>query len=145
MTVAKKWKKKLARDWHGGSEARLKKEVRRSLHVQYDEIYETAKIIKRDHDAALLRFDKAHRRSGYKPAQWQEFWVKYASELYEYDPAFVSLFTNQDNPSASEVAYRQLSADTGQRCWKIETSQKADNQSGFFHILCEPQNGRDVY
>jgi len=101
------------RDWRGGSEARLKKEERQSLHIQYDEIYETSKVIKRDHDTAFLRFDEAHRRSGYTREQWGEFWVKYASELYGYDPAFLSLFANQDNPSASEVAYRHLSVSTG--------------------------------
>ena len=101
------------RDWRGGSDARLKDGERRSLHTDYDDLYETAKVIKKDHDATSIRFAESHRRHSYLPEQWQEFWGKYANDLYEHDPAFLMLFASQDNPSASEVAYRHLAATKG--------------------------------
>lgn len=75
--------KKLAaeRDWRGGSDARLKEDERRSLHIQYDDLYKTAKLIKKDHDATSTRFAESHRRHSYLPEQWQEFWGKYAKRL----------------------------------------------------------------
>jgi hypothetical protein len=109
------------RDWRGGSTPRLEKEKRKSLHVEYDAIYQAAKPIKKDYDATFSRFEEARRRSGYNPKQWQEFWVKYASEMYQHDPAFLFLFANQDNPSASEIAYRQLALDTGHTRSYIES------------------------
>ncbi len=105
----------------GGSTARLEPNKRRSLHVQYDEICKIARPIKKDYDATFKRFDESHRRGGSTWEQWQEFWGRYSIDLYRHDAAFLLLFAAPDEPSASEVAYRQLAAQTGHTPSYVET------------------------
>jgi hypothetical protein len=96
----------------GGSETRLSKTERQILHTKYNAIYKIAKEIRTHHNTTLERFDQRHRRSGWNWEDWEEFWGRYAGDLYEHDAEFLLLFANQDRPSASEVAYRRLAAQT---------------------------------
>ena len=125
----------------GGSKARLEHQQRQSLHDDYDEVLRIAKPVRKSYLTTLKTFKTTHSRSGYKWVEWQEFWVKYATELTGHEAEFLSLFAEQDNPSASEIAYRWLVAQTGHTRSYVETlviksrkeagkskRQKTDNQ-----------------
>jgi len=96
----------------GGSTPRLEHHQRQSLHEQYDQIRQIAGPIRKDYTATLHTFQSSHSRGARTWEEWQEFWRKYASDLYKYDPEFLLLFADQDNPSASEVSYRWLAKQT---------------------------------
>lgn len=94
----------------GGSAAKLDHRERQSLHEQYDRIREIARPIKKDYNATLNTF---RNRTGYTWEQWQDFWKKYATDLYGFDEEFLLLFAEHDSPSASEIAYRLLARHHG--------------------------------
>lgn len=110
------------RDWEkefrgiegrGGSAPKLGASDRRSLHKQYDDVHRLAKPIKKAYNTTFKSFAASRRQTGYNWSDWQEFWIKYAGELYDRETEFLVLFASQDNPSASEIAYRWLAAKTG--------------------------------
>lgn len=100
-------------DGRGGSATRLGANERQSLHRQYDDAYKIVKGIKKDYDKVLATFTETHKRGGHKWEQWQEFWSKYATELYGQATEFLALFAEQDQPSASEITYRWLARQKG--------------------------------
>jgi len=97
----------------GGSSARLEHRQRQSLHEDYDEVQRIAKPVRKSYLTTFKTFETTHSRSGYKWEEWQQFWVKYAAELFGHETDFLLLFAERDSPSASEVAYRWLVAHTG--------------------------------
>jgi hypothetical protein len=105
----------------GGSKARLEHRQRQSLHEQYDEVQQIAKPVRKSYVATFKTFETTHRRSGYKWEEWQKFWIKYATELHGHETEFLLLFAERDNPSASEIAYRWLAAQTGHTRSYVET------------------------
>lgn len=105
----------------GGSTARLEHRQRESLHDDYDEVQRIAKPVRKSYLTTLKTFEATHSRSGYKWEEWQEFWVKYASELFGHEAEFLLLFAERDSPSASEVAYRWLVARTGHTRSYVQT------------------------
>jgi|SRR5215213_1134232 len=108
------WEKEFrAVEGRGGSGAKLRASDRRSLPGQYDDIHKTAKPIKKAYRATFKTFEASRQRKGYQWSEWQEFWIKYAVDLFGGDTDFLSLFCEKDSPSASEVAYRWLAAKTG--------------------------------
>jgi len=105
----------------GGSKARLEHRQRQSLHEQYDEVQQIAKPVRKSYVTTFNIFETTHSRSGYNWEQWQEFWIKYATELHGHEAEFLLLFAERDNPSASEIAYRWLAAQTGHTRSYVET------------------------
>ncbi len=97
----------------GGSKARLEHLQRQSLHEDYDEVQRIAKLVRKSYLTTFKTFETTHSRNGYNWEEWQEFWVKYATELTGHEAEFLLLFAERDNPSASEIAYRWLVAQTG--------------------------------
>jgi hypothetical protein len=97
----------------GGSKARLEYQQLESLHDDYDEIQRIAKLVKKSYVTTFKTFESTHSRNGYKWEEWQEFWIKYATDLLGHEAEFLLLFAEHDNPSASEIAYRWLVAQTG--------------------------------
>lgn len=95
----------------GGSKRKLEKNKQLSLYVRYDELLKTCKAIKKLYRGMFETFDK-NRRS-YKRDEWRKFWLSYATQIYAYDPEFLALFSEIDNPSASDVAYQWLSMEIG--------------------------------
>jgi len=114
----------------GGSSPRLQPDVRQSLHTRYDEIYNMAKPIKKDYDTMREKYDATHHRKKWE--EWQRFWSTAANELYPYGPQFLTLFASEDNPSASEVAYQWLAAQTKHAASyipKLVARSRKDSQS----------------
>lgn len=104
----------------GGSAAKLTEEIRTSLYEYYDDILLVAKPIKKDYNDTFKRFDESRPR-GYNFEEWQQFWINHATGLYhDYDKDFLTLFADQDHPSASEVAYRWLAYRTGRKKSYVE-------------------------
>lgn len=95
----------------GGSKGKLEVSTRRSMHAQYDEILQIGKAIKRHYNEVFRTFDKS--RQTYKRETWEEFWLSHAKALYDYNPDFLSLFSELGDPSASDVAYKWLALHTG--------------------------------
>jgi hypothetical protein len=105
----------------GGSNARLEQDLRQSMHEQYDEVQRIAKPVRKSYLTIFKTFETTHSRSGYKWAEWQEFWIKYATELTGHEAEFLLLFAERDSQSASEVAYRWLVAQTGHTRSYVQT------------------------
>jgi hypothetical protein len=95
----------------GGSTAKLKGELRKSLHLEYDSIYALSKTVKKQCDSLRRTFNTSRNRAGL--SEWQAFWQESAPKLFpEYDSAFLALFSTADNPSTSDVAYIWISQST---------------------------------
>lgn len=111
------WEKEFraVKEGRGGSGAKLGTSERRSLPQQYDEIRKVAKLIKKAYNATFKSFEAGRQRRGYQWSDWREFWTRYAGDLFGGDSEFLLLFSDKDNPSASEVAYRWLAASTGHK------------------------------
>lgn len=105
----------------GGSKARLEHRQRESLHDDYDEVRRIAKPVRKSYLTTFKTFKSTHSRGGYKWQEWQEFWVEYASKLHGHEAEFLLLFAERDNPSASEIAYRWLAAQTGHTRSYVQT------------------------
>lgn len=99
----------------GGSEARLPKSTRETLHAQYDTLHNIAREVKKDYNQVLKRFEKERRGKGYPLREWRAYWIKYISEKYQPEliDDFLADFASEDRPSASDIAYIKLSKHTG--------------------------------
>lgn len=104
--------RRLPYETRGGSAPRLPDDERMSLHTQYDILHNLAKRIKRDYNAELKRFAQSRKAKGYSRKEWRDHWLRHATYPSELTDMCV-LFANQDNPSASDVAYSLLSTSTG--------------------------------
>ncbi len=95
----------------GGSISKLADDLRGSLHVHYDRVYEVAKPIKKQYDSLRKTFQSSRNRAGLD--EWQQFWKDSAAKLFpDIDPSFLALFSSADNPSTSDVSYSWISQRT---------------------------------
>jgi len=90
----------------------LEKTRRAKQHEVYDRLFEIAKSIKPYYDDLHRRYNKEHSQQTVPFEQWQSFWIDHAVQFYEYEKDFLALFADQDEPSASELAYRHMATDT---------------------------------
>lgn len=105
----------------GGSKARLEHRQIASLHDDYDEIQRIARVVRKSYLPMFKTFESTHTRSGYKWEEWQEFWVESAAKLTGHEAEFLLLFAQPDKPSASEIAYKWLAAQTGHTRSYVQT------------------------
>jgi len=95
----------------GGSTGKLRPDLRKSLHLEYENIYPIAKTIKKQYENLRKTFNASRHRAGLD--EWQEFWNESAGKLFpDIAPDFLTLFASADNPSASDVAYVWISQST---------------------------------
>jgi hypothetical protein len=99
----------------GGSDPRLPSSQRESLHAQYEVHYVRAKRVKRDYNVKLKEFQGRRRARGYTHKEWVDYWMKDAHDYPDEIQEYLALFAEIDNPSASDIAYRILAAQTGHK------------------------------
>lgn len=99
----------------GGSEARIKADEFRTLHLQYAALHSIAKSAKKDCGKVFKQFVKVRASKGYSPELWEKHWKQHLETNYSanmiYD--FLDLFSSLDRPSARQVALHKLSKATG--------------------------------
>jgi hypothetical protein len=121
----------------GGSNPRLPTNQRESLHAQYEIQYIRAKKIKKDYNTKLKAFQKSRGVRGFTRQNLRDYWMKDSNDFPLEIRQYLEMFAEVDNPSASEIAYRVLAAQTGHKKSYLErlvadsrkAAKKRDNES----------------
>ena len=101
----------------GGRDAKLPKEQRDALHVQYDTLHKISRQVKTEYSQVRKTFERQHKVRGHTHRQWQKHWNEYLASKYpkEVIKGFLEIFAHVDEPSAAEVAYTKLANYTGHK------------------------------
>lgn len=93
----------------GGSKPKLSSSLRSSLHAEYDQLHRFAIAVKKDYNAELKAFTKAHQKRGFSRDQWVAHWKQFSKKNYSgMVQELLALFAADDNPSAGSVAHAFL-------------------------------------
>jgi hypothetical protein len=104
------------RSSRGGSDPRLKPQVRDSLHLEYDQLHSLTREVKKDYRNIYKAFDKAHRKHGFSRAQWIVYWSEHCQQKYpSHLQGLVQLFAENDELSAANVACEYLGKQLGHK------------------------------
>jgi hypothetical protein len=88
----------------GGKTPTIAPDIRASLHLEYQQLYKAAKLIKKHHDSLYQTYIAQHHRT--TQDVWTGFWLDHAAKVFSDQPKeFLALFAEIDRPSASEASY----------------------------------------